>query len=236
MSENILNDYVIDIYLATDNANEEKIKKYFGNNLKSYILLDKNDIEEPFNCDYYIKEYLNYFEFRKNNPDKFPIVTNPRKHYVYTYYKLYCAYYLMKKYETNNNIKYDLIIKHRLDGLVSQNLYNFIKKVDDSHICQLFLSWEVLLIGKRNIMEYICKLFFIYGKYNYGENIHNEKYLNNIGIKNYHDLSLTTWPCWSESPEVQLYEHIKKYINENNFDDDIIISDNNIWGLVSNRK
>jgi hypothetical protein len=38
---------------------------------------------------------------------------------------------------------------------------------------------------------------------------------------NYLNLS-TIWPCWSESPEVQLFEHILNYVYEKNFNSNAI--------------
>jgi len=85
---------------------------------------------------------------------------------------------------------------------------------------EILFNYDSAYLGKYNIMCYICKLVLCYGKYNYGEIMHDSKYTQkmthsyNSGT-DYLNLS-KIWSCWSESPEVQLFEHVLNYVYLNN--------------------
>jgi hypothetical protein len=86
-------------------------------------------------------------------------------------------------------------------------------------------------------MSHICNLIFIYGKYNYGEIKHDTKYTRNIISTDvdYLELSSKVWGCWSESPEVQLFEHVLEYCYKNNINYDKINSKFNSINLFNDR-
>jgi hypothetical protein len=91
-------------------------------------------------------------------------------------------------------------------------------------------------------MSHICNIFFVYGKYNIGEykydaNIIN-KICNTLKInykENYYTFGFNIWHCWTESPEVQLWEHILKYFFDNHLNEEHIYGIE-ICSLVYNRK
>jgi hypothetical protein len=128
----------------------------------------------------------------------------------------------MNNYENKHNIKYDYIIRLRTDSFFKQNIYNSIKILDDDNNKHILLSWDWGFLGRYDIMVHICKLIFKYGEYNYGEIKHDNLFTSKIGCDNYLNLSKTTWPCWSESPEVQLFEHILTYVYEKNLNSNAI--------------
>lgn len=222
LNNQITDNYEVNIFLVTDKANDEKIYNYFGNYLKGFVMQDydnHDDILDSSNC---VKKYLECYNYRKNNPDKFPIVTNPRIEVMYIFYRLYFAYLLMNNYENKHNIKHDYIIRLRSDLFFKQNIYNYIKILDDDNNKHVIFNWDWGFLGRYDIMVHICKLIFKYGEYNYGEIKHDELITSKIGCANYLNLSIQWASCWSESPEVQLFEHVLNYIYEKNLDSNAI--------------
>ena len=233
MNDKILNEYEISIFFVTDKICLFKAKKFFGNYLKKILTLDTDNIKEPLNLEELIDKYNNYYNFRKNNNNLYPIVSHPRPSYVYMFYKLYCAYILMTEYEKENNFKFDIIIKIRPDFYISNDICEQIKNIENKNK-YLIMCWDWGYIANNEFNEYICKLIFNYGKYNYGDIIHDKKILNSLGFNNYNEAS-KIWSCWSESPEVQLIEYIIEYINANNIK--LIFFDTyNFCGVNDDRK
>ena len=220
LNNEITDNYEVNIFLVTDKANDVKVYNYFGNYLKGFVMQDydnHDDILDSSNC---VKKYLECYNYRKNNPDKFPIVAHPRSEVMYISYRLYFAYLLMNNYENKHNIKYDYIIRLRTDSSFRQ-IYNSIKILDDDNNKHILINWDLGFLGRYDIMVHICKLIFKYGEYNYGEIKHDELIVSKLGCAIYLNLS-KNWNCWSESPEVQLFEHILNYIYEKNLDSNAI--------------
>ena len=219
LNNDVLNNYDINIFFVTDKIDKNKAHEYFGEYLKDLLQVSFQDIDEPLNLDILISNYLNYYNYRKNNPELFPIVIASRQTYVYTFYKLYVAYKLMKDYETKNLFKHDYILRMRPDSSLETNFYHDIVSLEKNNY-EIMFSWDLAYFGKYDIITHICNLIHIYGKYNYGEINHDVNYTRNI--LNGHNLDYlnlsTLWNCWSESPEVQLVEHILSYCYKNNID------------------
>ena len=220
LNEDVLNNYNVNIFFVTDRINEKKAYNYFGEKLKGLLQLSFQDIDEPLNLDTLIKNYLNYYNYRKSNDAKFKS-TFSREKYVYKYYKVYSAYKLMKKYETNNSIIHDYIFNIRPDISINSNLYNDLILLETKNFEMMFYS-EAAEIGKYEIMSHICNLIFVYGKYNYGEIKHEINYTRSIlhSDIDYLELRDKIFSCWTESPEVQLFEHVLEYVYRNNINYD----------------
>ena len=221
LSKEITDNYEVNIFLVTDKANDEKVYNYFGNYLKGFVMQDYDNHDDMLDTSNCVKKYLECYNYRKNNSDKFPIVTNPRIEVMYIFYRLYFAYLLMNNYENKHNIKHDYIIRLRSDSFFKQNIYNYIKILDDDNNKHIVLHWDWVFLGRYDIMVHICKLILKYGEYNYGEIKHDELIVSKLSCANYFNLSIQ-WTCWSESPEVQLFEHILNYIYEKNLDSNAI--------------
>lgn len=79
-------------------------------------------------------------------------------------YKLYSSYQLMKKYEKENNIKYDIVIKTRPDFLhVHTDIEKYFDKVDDTlfhiNIDITFCPnrvYEMFLLSSSKNMKVVC--------------------------------------------------------------------------------
>jgi len=215
LNDQITEKYNIDIFMVIDKINTEKAFDYFGSHLKKMIQLDYENIKNPLDLDLYIHNYMEFYNYRKNNPQLFPVVTNPRPIYIYKFYKLYCAYVTMKEYEENNNLKYDYIMKIRPDTSFHASFLTDISKFEH-HNLELMCYNDYGFFGKYDIMSHICQLIFVYGKYNYKEIKHENWITLNILFHDYYLNLDSQWPCWSESPEVQLIEHIIDYCYCNN--------------------
>ena len=237
LNEDILNNYDVNIYFVSDKTDVKKTYEYFGEYLKDLLELSFQDIDEPLNLNLLIDNYLDYYNYRKNSPEKFPIVAHSRESQVYTFYKLYAAYTLMKKYESKNLFKHDYILRLRPDSIINSNLYNDLILIENNDY-EILFAWDVAYLGKYDIISHICNLIFIYGKYNYGETIHDVNYTKNILMTtdiNYLDLAEKKWSCWSESPEVQLLEHVIDYCYKNNINYNKLYPYFNNIGLFNDR-
>ncbi|AYV80243.1 MAG: hypothetical protein Gaeavirus20_8 [Gaeavirus sp.] len=225
LTDDIMKNYEINIFFVTDKADKDKVHNYFGQYLKNLLMLDHNNIQHPLNLQTYIDNYHSYYGLRKNNPDLYPIVNAPRPSYIHMFYKLYCAHQLMTEYEQQYNIKHDYIFRLRPDCHIISKLYPQIKHMENNNL-EIMISWDWGYLSTRNLSEHICNLIYHYGKYNYGEIIHSNNILKNLGCDGYHEYAKTHWPCWSESPEVQLWEHIITYFKEYKLDENKISNHN----------
>lgn len=238
LNEEILNKYEINIFFVTDNIVKEKVYKYFGEHLKGLLETDYEDIDEPLNLTDLINKYLEYYIYRKSNPNKFPIVTHPRQSQIYKFYKLYIAYKLMINYEVKNNIQHDYILKMRPDANIFSNLYNHINFLEDNNL-EIMFNYDSAYLGRYNIMSYICKLILCYGKYNFGEINHDIEYTKQITNSYSNEIEYLNlsniWSCWCESPEVQLFEHTLNYCYNNNISYEKLSSNFYFSGVYSDR-
>ena len=133
----------------------------------------------------------------------------------------------MDDYEKINNIKHDYVMYLRPDNIFTTDLYPHIERFEHENL-EFMCALEYGYFGKYKIMNYLCDLILNYGEYNYGEILHDVCFTRNIrhhdiffydvnsNIIDYHNFSEKLWKCWSESPEVQVIEHILKYFYKNN--------------------
>jgi hypothetical protein len=236
LNTDLTENYEINIFLAVDKALPEKIYSYFGNYLKSHIFLDENDIKEPINLEESIDNYISFYKLRRSQKEKFPLETPPRQEQVYALYKRYCAYYLMKEYEELMTFQHDFIIWVRPDCFFTHSVYPYIQQLEyKTH----FLNQnDYAYIGRYDIMCHYLKTIFEYGKYMYNEVIHPDNIIDTLCRTpyKYRYLAEMLWPCWVESPEVQIFEHIIKYYNINQLLPDNLGSIYNFSHFVENRK
>lgn len=202
--------------------------------------LKYEDIEDPLNLNELINKYNEYFNYRNNNPNKYSMITIPRPSHIYKFYKLYVAYKLMIEYEKKNSFQHDYILKIRPDTFTRNNLYDCIKLLEYNNL-EILFEHDFAYFGRYNIMCHICNLVLCYGKYNYGEIIHDTQYTQQI-IKrsssftyDYLELAKNVWGDWSESPEVQLFEHVLNYCYINNISYDKLSPDLNLIGICEDR-
>lgn len=226
----VFQEYNINIFFVTDKINKEKTIEYFGENLKGLLQLSCETIDEESEIDLnkLIENYLEFYKYRKSNPEKYPSTTCSKEGQVCKFYKVYLAYRLMIKYEKIKNIQHDYILSMRPDVIINDSFLNYIKPLENNNL-ELYFNWDAAYLGRYDIMSHICKLVFCYGKYNYGDIKHNVEYTRRILYPNnpnsgknelvdYLNWNTELWPGWEESPEVQLVEHTLDYIYKNNID------------------
>ena len=110
----------------------ERIKSYYGNNLKGYAISNKEAIPER-------KDPIKYFEYFMNNQ------FNNNKY----------AFQLALDYEKENNINYDMFVRLRIDKTVFPKpliLTNDILLP----ICTHIEPTTFFFIGNREMMKYYC--------------------------------------------------------------------------------
>lgn len=240
INESNLSEYYINIFFSVNNINKNKLNDLCGNNLKGLIELDYEFADPEIDINQLKNNYYNYYNNRKNNPEKYPLckTLSPRDTYVYKFYKVYCAYKLMINYENKNNIRHDYILLLRPDNSFNYPI-NFNYIIENN--LELMNTWDHIFLGKYNIMCHYCNLVFCYGIYNLGEKMYKQEYVSNIippnDNYNYYTY-INKWSCWSESPEVQTVEHIVKYCIENNINFDKLNSSilKNLGSVVETRK
>lgn len=215
--------YNINIFYATDCCVKQSYIDFFGESLKGYMKTDIENLDPPINLEEYLNIYYKHYEYRKSHPEKFIDVDEPRGNsHLYRFYKLYCAYQKMIEYEKRTNIKYDYIVRLRNDSHFVSSLYPILQIMEDDPKVQIQMYWDYGDVGRYDIMSHICKLFIVYGRYNYKEIIYNDCMgeVCRSMYGNYYDMDLYFLRGgWVESPEVQLYEHIMKYLTDHNIID-----------------
>jgi hypothetical protein len=236
LNEELLKKYNVNIFLTTDNACPIKLQDYFGSYLKSYVCLDKENIKEPLDIQKYIDKYMYFYNYRKENRVKYPYETAPRAEQLHGMYKRYCSYYLMKEYEIDKHIKYEFIVSIRPDEYFTQSINHLIQLLEQNK--HLLVQNDYTYIGRRDIMCHYLNVIFDYGKYMYNDIIHPDEYIDMFSRSpyKYRFLAEKLWPCWLESPEVQIFEHILAYVYKNNIKPSELGYIDELCKLVSNRK
>lgn len=134
----------------------ETLTCILGKNLKKTHIEDFDS--EQINI-IYDKNNINHVTFMTNNYSS----SGRKTALMCQYYKLYKCYNLLVDYEKENNISYDIIIRSRFDGILTNiNKYN-IRSFDltDKIYCEgynVFMNdWWAL--GNRYIMEIYCNYY-----------------------------------------------------------------------------
>jgi hypothetical protein len=152
------------------NIIETNLRNTFGESLKDLFIEEFNENQID---DIYDKNNINHVIFMESNHSS---CKYRKKSIMSNFYKLYKCYNLLVNYENKNNIKYDIIIKSRFDGIF-YNLddydlrsFNFENRVyvhgTEFHI----FDWWI--IGNRYIMDKYCNYYL-----NISENLINKIYL-----------------------------------------------------------
>ena len=168
LNNDFINKYDYDVFFSVDDLHLEKATTYFGENLKNVHLTEKNWYLKPLtNCtpdfSIYHKQFLEN-DFQGKNTHEYAI---------YQYYRLYCAYNMMKEYQTEANIKYDFIVRIRPDIRLMQNvmpLFNMLENTD----YLIFSEHEQLCIVKYELHEMFNFIKYI-GSFN--ESISAKRYV-----------------------------------------------------------
>jgi len=233
------NDYDLHVFFCVDKINTDRLKDLCGDHLKGVIQLDHENIKNPLNVEEIEKQYFEYYNNKRSNPEKYPMCTStyPRSGMVYKMHKLYCAYQLMLEFEEKNNFEYDYILYLRPDNVILKDMNPYFHSFEKDGLILATGNMDWVFFGTREIMSQLCNLVKCYGKYNIGEIIHSEDYHTRI-MGNYYEWAIKIAPeNWSESPEVQCVEHLLDYLYKNNISSQKIYKLlEGVFDLVPSRK
>jgi hypothetical protein len=123
---------------------------------------------------------------------------------------------MLTNYENYEN--YDYIIRCRLDTEFLSDVANEIEIMNYNTNVHLVGAWDAFAIGRPEIMKRYCCLVAD-GKYGTYDYLHKEREISNtlIGKHRYHTAKLDPL-SWYYSPEMQLFEMLFQYFDENNYD------------------
>jgi hypothetical protein len=182
------------------------IREVLGENLKNLEFFDKNNTD--------------WITLRENQIQKMSI-TDRWKDYLKTsgsiieYYQMYLAYQLLEKYETENNIKYDFVLRFRTDTIL-KDVINFDIIFEKTYITNILYKIKELLNSDTIISE---DIFTVFMNSFYSE---NRIFYKNIDI-----------------PKIIVTDHLNKLLkinNEDQFIDELIKYLNNGNYVISFRK
>ena len=199
--------YDYDIFFSTDIIDVEKAKETFGEHLKNINITETTSYLNPI--EYLVLPYENFKEkYLKTNF----MGCDTHVHILYSYYRMYCCYNLLKNHQKQTGATYDYLIKIRPDSLLMQDtmpLFNILETTNK----QIIMEHAHFAIMKYEL-EDIFKLIEKYGIYNESISIRYNLYAsflsrtNNFGYDN----------VMIFSPEKQFTDHIYYTILSKNMD------------------
>lgn len=209
-TEEFKQNYQYDIFISTDDLNLENTFKYFGyDSIKNIHLLNTDFYYKPISnpipsIDYYINNYRN--QTKKPNCTIY-------EGSIYQHYKILDCYNLLENFSANTY--YDYLIRLRLDTVFDHNFIECIKYLDLNNNIHLLARWDFFGIGKPDIMKCYCKsLNNKYGTYTFNANIDEIEKLNICS--EYKNLKYNDFERWTYAPEIQLFETLFEYCENNN--------------------
>jgi len=204
----IVND--VDMFISTDDLHIDFTKLYYENVRSIYLSVYNKIHGDICNVNGILENESNLLE---NIYNRCRIYKEYNTHERSTpqWYKLLIAYKMMCKYEQENNINYDIIIRTRPDNTyVSLDICNMINNIVGCET-KAYLTSDLFMIGSRDIADQYCTLMYDYGKYIF-MNKKQEFDFNGIWTKkDYYNIS--DIKRWTFSPEVQLVEHLLDKFN-----------------------
>ena len=130
---------------------------------------------------------------------------------------------MIRNSEQFDNVDY--IVRLRLDTTIETDIRSLITKLETNSNLQIILGWDLVAIGKPEIMDCYCTgLENNYGNYHYNVIIPKELPV----MKDYHTIDQKRW---TYAPERQLFEMLFEYCNNNNLDINNAIS-NGISAII----
>ena len=202
--QNVLINDNCHVFAVIQNNNNENIDQFIQNavkdNLKTYINFDKNDdnwinIREKLLND--MNTHENWKNYLRNSGS------------MIEYYQMYLAYYSMSKYEKENDIEYDFVIRFRTDTVLKDKLNfdwlehnddtirNMLYKIKDKYNFDTIMSTETL------------NIFF--------STFYNEKRLDYMPIPDCDITPATLNKLLNETTEEQFISRLCEYIKNGDY-------------------
>lgn len=204
------NNYDYDVYFSVDSIDINKTKDFFGDHLKNIHITEQNWYMNPIESA--VPEY-SYFHNKYLKID-FQNCDN-HAHALYQYYRMYCAYNLLKNYQKNNNVKYDYLVRIRPDIRLMQDITPLFNILETSNKINIIMEHEQLCILKYKL-EDMFKLIEYYGVYTdevFKQHGYNYKTVFRHYIKTEGDMLDDR--VYRFCPERQFVEYLKTVIENN---------------------
>ena len=205
--------YDYDVFLTADNLDVNATLDYFGSDrVKNIHLLDTGYYMKPVTPIPPVGGYVT-----KINNDPRLNGYNRNLHHVHQMYKMYDVYNLMKESEG----QYDYAVRLRFDIILLESILPYCT-LDTVHI---YLSCDMLAIGKIDIMSWLMQLILYANNYNpYSAVDPKDRTMLCWAYPNGKPYDLRTdWRNWTFATETQTSEHIRKYCKDNNLDTDMAV-------------
>lgn len=210
LNQEFENHFDYDIFISTDIIDVNKAKDFFGPHIKNIHITETDWYLEPIenkipDYNHYHNKYLKHISNFDRNHFHF------HTHALYQYYRMYCAYNMLKTYQSKTNTHYDYFVRIRPDIRLMQNLYLIFELLENSNK-YLFIEHEQLLVFKYQL-EDIFQLVNYYGLYK-----------QHIDMKKAIYLYYSAGDCLADdsimrfSPEKQFTDHIYDILLKRNLD------------------
>lgn len=145
--------YDYDIFISTDTISVDLANDFFGDHLKNIHITETNWFLNK--CDKKILDW-NFF-LEKNNKNDYSGYQD-HSNALYQYYRMYCAYKMMRDYMIKTDTNYDYLIRIRPDLLFMQPIIMPLLNLLETTNTKIIQEHEQLCIMKyelKNIFKYV---------------------------------------------------------------------------------
>jgi hypothetical protein len=194
--------YEYDVFFSVDTIDVEKTKDFFGEHLKNIHLTETNWFMNPIATS--IPPYQPFYD-KYCSTDFNGCQTHI--HGVYPYYRLFCAYHLMK----DTNVSYDYVIRIRPDLRWMQDIMPLLKRIESDDKLHLIMEHDHFYIADR-MFDPLLKFIERIGTFTTEVEVRNPIFKHLLKDADEMYLDHVTRFC----PERQLLEYIQEIITEHN--------------------
>ena len=206
--------YNYKIFISTDDINLDSVINYFGKENICNIHCDNNNwyLKEINNKILPIDIYLDTYKSQDCWKDHLQYSNS-----INQYYKLLDSYNL---YENENLIDCDFILRIRPDIYLKRNILDMFNILENNSNIELVTQWDFISAGRPEIMKYYLNtLNNGYGSFKFNEKLKNIKNIEEIKYPFYNlifnDFKVIDEYRWAYAPEIQLFECLFRYYNDN---------------------
>ena len=205
-TETFKSKYDYHVYISTDSISNEKARVYFEDHLINTHITERDEYLENWNInkmpyDYYHKIY-----------EKIDYGGHMNFIYAaYQYYRMYCAYKMMKEYIKRNGVEYTYIVRLRPDSQMMQDIITLFNILETTEV-QFITEHEQLCIMTYKLKG-VLKLVKYFGSY-----------IDSVYKKNIYNFMTRTIPAIFDervmmyAPEKQFIDHVYYTITGLNLD------------------
>ena len=202
--------YNYKVYISSDNLDLEKTTSYFSSDKIGNIHLwdrdfftkninNKTKDESVYQDKYNLRDWSYYQKYNNS---------------IGHFHKILDCYNLFLEDETSKDIKWDYIIRIRLDMIIHVSIQSLILYMNENKSFEICAIHDFFAVGKPEIMDCYCKgLDNNYGSYAYHTDVSNYNHLPMMS-----DYKNRNRQVWTYAPERQLFEILFEYCIKKNID------------------